>query len=236
MWDTRDGTVIRDLLTNITGVWQVVFDERFCVAASNAQEHTFLDVWDFGTEGDDDIEAARVGEEDEESEDEDEHEDEMMQDAASTSQYIDSVTVSGDNEDEVTEHSQQQTWSTWGPATGEDVQGSHLGFDAHGAEPLHTYGASPSLEIADPASPTPVAGPSVGPTRRSASSKDKGKGKAVVVTTPTHETPPSSIATQAMPPGGFLGWTQGAAPSAQTIAAAMTEETPSKPRSTRQRR
>ncbi len=235
MWDTRDGTVIRDLLTNITGVWQVVFDERFCVAASNAQEHTFLDVWDFGTEGDDDIEAARVGEEDEESEDEDEHEDEMMQDAVSTSQYIDSVTVSGDNEDEVAEHAPPQTWSAWGPATGEDVQGSHLGFDAYGADLSHTYGASPSLEIPDPISPTPVAGSSVSP-RRGAPSRDKGKGKAVVVTTPTHETPPSSISAQAMPPGGFSGWTHGAAPSAQTIAAAMTEETPSKPRSTRQRR
>lgn len=47
MWDTRDGTFTRDLLTGITGVWQVVFDRRFCVAASNRQDSTYLEVWDF---------------------------------------------------------------------------------------------------------------------------------------------------------------------------------------------
>ncbi|KAG8913200.1 SCF ubiquitin ligase complex subunit cdc4 [Tulasnella sp. 417] len=47
MWDTRDGTVTRDLLTGINGVWQVVFDRRFCIAASNRQDSTFLEVWDF---------------------------------------------------------------------------------------------------------------------------------------------------------------------------------------------
>ncbi|KAG9039423.1 SCF ubiquitin ligase complex subunit cdc4 [Tulasnella sp. JGI-2019a] len=47
MWDTRDGTMTRDLLTGITGVWQVVFDRRFCIAASNRQDNTFLEVWDF---------------------------------------------------------------------------------------------------------------------------------------------------------------------------------------------
>ncbi|KAG8883512.1 SCF ubiquitin ligase complex subunit cdc4 [Tulasnella sp. 331] len=47
MWDTRDGSMTRDLLTGITGVWQVVFDRRFCIAASNRQDNTFLEVWDF---------------------------------------------------------------------------------------------------------------------------------------------------------------------------------------------
>jgi F-box and WD-40 domain protein CDC4 len=50
MWDIRDGTVIRDLLTGIVGVWQVVFEGRWCVAASNRQDATVLDVWDFGTD------------------------------------------------------------------------------------------------------------------------------------------------------------------------------------------
>jgi len=50
MWDIRDGTVVRDLLTGIVGVWQVVFEGRWCVAASNRQDATFLDVWDFGAE------------------------------------------------------------------------------------------------------------------------------------------------------------------------------------------
>lgn len=47
MWDTRDGSVTRDLLTGVTGVWQVAFDRRFCVAATNREDRTFLDVWDF---------------------------------------------------------------------------------------------------------------------------------------------------------------------------------------------
>ncbi|KIL61298.1 hypothetical protein M378DRAFT_13603 [Amanita muscaria Koide BX008] len=54
MWDIREGTVVRDLLTSITGVWQVVFEGRWCVAASNTGEATMLDVWDFGLEHDDD--------------------------------------------------------------------------------------------------------------------------------------------------------------------------------------
>ncbi|KAH6895036.1 WD40-repeat-containing domain protein [Coprinopsis sp. MPI-PUGE-AT-0042] len=48
MWNIRDGTVVRDLLTGITGVWQVVFEGRWCVAASNRQDTTVIDIWDFG--------------------------------------------------------------------------------------------------------------------------------------------------------------------------------------------
>ncbi|KAH7914021.1 WD40-repeat-containing domain protein [Hygrophoropsis aurantiaca] len=54
MWNVRDGTVVRDLLTGISGVWQVVFEGRWCVAASNRNLATVLDVWDFGTDEDDD--------------------------------------------------------------------------------------------------------------------------------------------------------------------------------------
>lgn len=54
MWNVRDGSVVRDLLTGINGVWQVVFEGRCCVAASNRNSTTMLDVWDFGLEGDDD--------------------------------------------------------------------------------------------------------------------------------------------------------------------------------------
>ncbi|KAF9442201.1 YVTN repeat-like/Quino protein amine dehydrogenase, partial [Macrolepiota fuliginosa MF-IS2] len=54
MWNIRDGTVVRDLLTGITGVWQVVFEGRWCVAASNRNDTTVLDVWDFGTDVDED--------------------------------------------------------------------------------------------------------------------------------------------------------------------------------------
>jgi F-box and WD-40 domain protein CDC4 len=33
MWDTWSGAYVRDLLGHLSGVWQVGFDERFCVAA-----------------------------------------------------------------------------------------------------------------------------------------------------------------------------------------------------------
>ena len=51
VWDTRDGTFTRDLLTGIMGVYQVVFDRRFCIAATKRQDDTFIDVWDFVGEG-----------------------------------------------------------------------------------------------------------------------------------------------------------------------------------------
>jgi len=54
MWDIRDGTQVRDLLTGIVGVWQVVFEGRWCVAASNRLDSTVLDVWDFGNDEADD--------------------------------------------------------------------------------------------------------------------------------------------------------------------------------------
>jgi WD domain, G-beta repeat len=62
MWDIRDGTNGRDLLTGITGVWQVVFDGRWCVAASNRHDATFLDVWDFGNDVVGDGDEEWVGE------------------------------------------------------------------------------------------------------------------------------------------------------------------------------
>lgn len=48
MWDVREGTVVREFLSNIHGVWQVVFEGRWCVAASHRSDATILDVWDFG--------------------------------------------------------------------------------------------------------------------------------------------------------------------------------------------
>ena len=48
MWDIRDGTFVRDLLSNVTGVWQVVSEGRWCVAASNRVDSTIIDIWDFG--------------------------------------------------------------------------------------------------------------------------------------------------------------------------------------------
>ena len=71
MWDIRDGSPIRDLLTGITGVWQVVFEGRWCVAASNIANVTVLDVWDF--EDDEDwIREPATGYYDQTSDEEDE--------------------------------------------------------------------------------------------------------------------------------------------------------------------
>lgn len=99
MWNIRDGTVVRDLLTGITGVWQVVFEGRWCVAASNRQDTTVLDVWDFGTEDDDDW----VGEppngvyDDEEFSDEEEEEDEQ---AAKIKRLMDMRRVEEDEQEQ----------------------------------------------------------------------------------------------------------------------------------------
>jgi F-box and WD-40 domain protein CDC4 len=40
----------RNLLSDITNVWQVAFNGRWCVAASNRSDRTMLDFWDFGKE------------------------------------------------------------------------------------------------------------------------------------------------------------------------------------------
>ncbi|RXW20451.1 hypothetical protein EST38_g5407 [Candolleomyces aberdarensis] len=53
MWNIRDGTVVRDLLTGVTDVWQVVFEGRWCVAATYRKDSTVLYVWDFGVDSED---------------------------------------------------------------------------------------------------------------------------------------------------------------------------------------
>lgn len=74
MWDIRDGTQVRDLLTGIVGVWQVNFEGRWCMAASNRVDSTVLDVWDFGDEDDDEWEGEPPsGIYDEDTDDEDEN-------------------------------------------------------------------------------------------------------------------------------------------------------------------
>ncbi|KAK0475868.1 cell division control protein 4 [Armillaria novae-zelandiae] len=77
LWNIREGTVIKDLLTGITGVWQVVFEGRWCVSASNKNGTTVLDVWDFGDPDEEGIiEGSPKGSYDEFTDDEDEHEEE----------------------------------------------------------------------------------------------------------------------------------------------------------------
>ncbi|KAJ2080254.1 SCF ubiquitin ligase complex subunit cdc4 [Coemansia sp. RSA 988] len=47
LWDVRSGLFVRDLLTNLTSVWQVRFDQRRCVAAVNRNDVTYFEVMDF---------------------------------------------------------------------------------------------------------------------------------------------------------------------------------------------
>ncbi|KAM0754069.1 WD40 repeat-like protein [Meredithblackwellia eburnea MCA 4105] len=48
MWDVQNGTFTRDLLTGLTGVWQVSFDQRFCVAAVQRNGQSEFEILDFG--------------------------------------------------------------------------------------------------------------------------------------------------------------------------------------------
>ncbi|KAJ5344568.1 hypothetical protein N7452_002572 [Penicillium brevicompactum] len=48
MWDVRTGECVRDLLTDLSGVWQVKFNDRRCVAAVQRDNLTYIEVLDFG--------------------------------------------------------------------------------------------------------------------------------------------------------------------------------------------
>ena len=44
MWNARNGECVKDLLTDLSGVWQVRFDERRCVAAVQRNNLTYIEV------------------------------------------------------------------------------------------------------------------------------------------------------------------------------------------------
>lgn len=44
MWNVKNGDCVRDLLTDLSGVWQVKFNERRCVAAVQRDNMTYLEV------------------------------------------------------------------------------------------------------------------------------------------------------------------------------------------------
>ncbi|KAB5518900.1 WD40-repeat-containing domain protein [Coniochaeta sp. 2T2.1] len=48
MWDIQTGDCVQDLLTNLSGVWQVKFDQRRCVAAVQRDNLTYIEILDFG--------------------------------------------------------------------------------------------------------------------------------------------------------------------------------------------
>lgn len=141
MWNVRDGTVVRDLLTGITGVWQVVFEGRWCVAASNRNGNTVLDVWDFGNDNDEDwVGEPPGGIYDEDTEDEEEEEDQadvdaMDQDleAAASEPESESATSSArergepimSSDTESMDHDEGVEASRWAPASSTRPKASH---------------------------------------------------------------------------------------------------------------
>lgn len=44
MWNVRNGACVRDLLTDLSGVWQVKFNDRRCVAAVQRDNLTYIEV------------------------------------------------------------------------------------------------------------------------------------------------------------------------------------------------
>ncbi|KAK2776969.1 SCF ubiquitin ligase complex subunit cdc4 [Emmonsiellopsis sp. PD_33] len=52
MWNARTGECMKDLLTDLSGVWQVRFDDRRCVAAVQRNRLTYIEVLDFGASRD----------------------------------------------------------------------------------------------------------------------------------------------------------------------------------------
>jgi F-box and WD-40 domain protein CDC4 len=44
MWNVKTGEVVKDLLTDLSGVWQVKFNERRCVAAVQRNNMTYIEV------------------------------------------------------------------------------------------------------------------------------------------------------------------------------------------------
>jgi F-box and WD-40 domain protein CDC4 len=44
MWNVKTGECIKDLLTDLSGVWQVKFNERRCVAAVQRDNMTYIEV------------------------------------------------------------------------------------------------------------------------------------------------------------------------------------------------
>ncbi|KAK4697129.1 F-box and WD-40 domain protein CDC4, partial [Lecanoromycetidae sp. Uapishka_2] len=52
MWNVASGEFSKDLLTDLSGVWQVKFNERRCVAAVQRNNLTYIEVLDFGASRD----------------------------------------------------------------------------------------------------------------------------------------------------------------------------------------
>ncbi|BGP54082.1 SCF ubiquitin ligase complex subunit cdc4 [Rhodotorula sphaerocarpa] len=49
LWDIRTGMMVRDLISNLTGVWQVAADHRYCIAAVSRNGRSEYEILDFGS-------------------------------------------------------------------------------------------------------------------------------------------------------------------------------------------
>lgn len=121
MWDIRDGSNARDLLTGITGVWQVVFDGRWCVAASNRHDATFLDVWDFGHEVVGDGEEEWVGEASVDGEEGDSEFEEDVTEAFVEGPSVTNAEMEQDDEEEEEEEHEDEEMAPPPPAADVEV-------------------------------------------------------------------------------------------------------------------
>lgn len=52
MWNVQTGECVKDLLIDLSGVWQVRFNDRRCVAAVQRNDLTYIEVLDFGAHRD----------------------------------------------------------------------------------------------------------------------------------------------------------------------------------------
>jgi len=52
LWDVRTGEIVKDLLVNLSGGWQVKFNDRKCVAAVQRRGRTYIEILDFGASRD----------------------------------------------------------------------------------------------------------------------------------------------------------------------------------------
>ena len=156
MWDVREGSVVREFLSNIHGVWQVVFEGRWCVAASHRSDATILDVWDFGNgETDDDWIGEPVGGIYDEDMTDDEDEEMEQADADAMDQDLDippSETEMGDEPAafsiepptkeeafEIVDHVADDDWGEEDPE-GEGIAGSARGISSQADRPSQSHG------------------------------------------------------------------------------------------------
>ncbi|KZP08735.1 WD40 repeat-like protein [Athelia psychrophila] len=185
MWNVRDGTVVRDLLTGITGVWQVVFEGRWCVAASNRNGNTVLDVWDFGNDNDEDwVGEPPGGIYDEDTEDEEEEEEEDQADVDAMDQDLEAAASEPESESamsstrergepvmssdtESMDHDEGTEASRWAPASSTRPKASHhrhRNVLAGGVESSSRSGATASA-TAESSRPRPLPTMEETPTR-----------------------------------------------------------------------